>query len=63
MHTNKHDGTFEEVGASGIALAADGQMGVDWGDYLHEGRLSMFVTNFHEQPADTLYRNLGKDDF
>jgi hypothetical protein len=37
-------------------------MGVDWGDYLHEGRLAMFVTNFTEQP-DTLYRNLGKDGF
>ena len=37
-------------------------MGVDWGDYLHEGRLAMFVTNFTEQP-DTLYRNLGKDSF
>ncbi len=51
---------------SGIALGGDGQaqgsMGVDWGDYLHEGRLSMFVTNFHEQP-DTLYRNMGKDGF
>ncbi len=37
-------------------------MGVDWGDYLHNGRLSMFVTNFTEQPS-TLYRNLGKDGF
>ena len=67
LYHNKHDGTFEEVGMlSGIALGGDGQaqgsMGVDWGDYLHEGRLSMFVTNFHEQP-DTLYRNLGKDGF
>ena len=37
-------------------------MGVDWGDYLHEGRLSMFVTNFTEQP-DALYRNLGAQGF
>ena len=64
---NKHNGTFEEIGMlSGIALSGDGQeqgsMGVDWGDYLHEGRLAMFVTNFTEQP-DTLYRNLGKDSF
>ena len=39
---------------SGIAVSPDGleqgSMGVDWGDYLHEGRLSMFVTNFTEQP-------------
>ena len=67
LYHNKHDGTFEEVGMlSGVALGGDGQaqgsMGVDWGDYLHEGRLSMFVTNFHEQP-DTLYRNQGKDGF
>src|SRR6266581_3144772 len=64
---NRGDGTFEEVGMlSGIALGGDGQeqgsMGVDWGDYLHNGRLSMFVTNFTEQPS-TLYRNLGKDGF
>jgi enediyne biosynthesis protein E4 len=67
LYHNKHNGTFEELGVlSGIALSGDGQeqgsMGVDWGDYLHEGRLSMLVTNFTEQP-DTLYRNLGKDTF
>ena len=67
LYRNKHDGTFEEVGMlSGVALSSEGQeqgsMGVDWGDYRHEGRLSMFVTNFTEQP-DTLYRNLGKDGF
>jgi hypothetical protein len=37
-------------------------MGVDWSDYLHEGRLSMFVTTFTEQP-DSLYRNLGAQGF
>jgi len=37
-------------------------MGVDWGDYLHDGRIGMFVTNFTEQ-ADTLYRNVGKGEF
>jgi enediyne biosynthesis protein E4 len=67
LYHNKQNGTFEEIGMlSGIALSGDGQeqgsMGVDWGDYLHEGRLSMLVTNFTEQP-DTLYRNLGKDTF
>jgi enediyne biosynthesis protein E4 len=67
LYHNKRNGTFEELGMiSGIALSGDGQeqgsMGVDWGDYLHEGRLSMLVTNFTEQP-DTLYRNLGKDTF
>ncbi len=67
LYHNKHDGTFEEVGLlDGVALSGDGMeqgsMGVDWGDYLHEGRLSMIVTNFFEQ-GSTLYRNLGKDNF
>jgi len=39
-----------------------GSMGVDWGDYLHEGRLSMIVTNFVEQ-GTTLYHNLDKENF
>src|SRR5881392_3476775 len=43
LYRNKHDGTFEELGMlSGVALSGDGleqgSMGVDWGDYLHEGR-------------------------
>jgi len=63
LYRNKHDGTFEELGMlSGVALSGDGleqgSMGVDWGDYRHEGRMGMFVTNFVEQ-GDTLYRNLG----
>ncbi len=67
LYHNKHDGTFEDVGAlSGIALSGDGleqgSMGVAWGDYLHEGRLSLFTTDFTEQ-ADTLYHNLGKEGF
>jgi hypothetical protein len=67
LYRNKHDGTFEEVGLlDGVALSGDGvaqgSMGVDWGDYLHEGRLSMIVTNFVEQ-GSTLYHNLGKDNF
>jgi hypothetical protein len=37
-------------------------MGVDWGDYLNDGHLSIFVTNFTEQP-DTLYRNQGSEGF
>ena len=63
LYRNKHDGTFEELGTlSGVALSGDGleqgSMGVDWGDYRHEGRMGMFVTNFVEQ-GNTLYRNLG----
>ena len=67
LYHNKHDGTFEDVSMlAGIAVSGDGlqqgSMGVDWGDYLHDGRIGMFVTNFTEQP-DTLYRNLGKGQF
>jgi hypothetical protein len=67
LYHNKHDGTFEDVGLlDGVALSGDGMeqgsMGVDWGDYLHEGRLSMIVTNFVEQ-GSILYHNLGKDNF
>jgi enediyne biosynthesis protein E4 len=64
---NKHDGTFEDVALlAGAALSGDGMqqgsMGVAWGDYLHEGRLSMFITNFVEQ-GSTLYHNQGNDNF
>ena len=67
LYRNKHDGTFEDVGLlSGVALSGDGMqqgsMGVDWGEYLNEGRLSIVVTNFVEQ-GTTLYHNLGKDEF
>lgn len=67
LYHNKHDDTFEEVGLlTGVALSADGQelgsMGVDFGDYNHSGRLSIYVTNFTEQP-NNLYRNLGSQGF
>ncbi len=67
LYHNKHDGTFEEVGLlTGVALSSDGQelgsMGVDFGDYLHEGRLSIYVTNFTDQP-NNLYHNLGAQGF
>ncbi len=67
LYRNKHDGTFEDAGLlAGVALSGDGleqgSMGVDWGDYLHEGRLSMIVTNFVEQ-GSTLYHNLDKENF
>jgi len=67
LYRNKHDGTFENVSMlAGIAVSGDGlqqgSMGVDWGDYLHDGRFGMFVTNFTEQPS-TLYRNLGRGEF
>ena len=67
LYHNKHDGTFEDVGVlAGVALSGDGMeqgsMGVAWGDYLHDGRLSMIVTNFVEQ-GSTLYHNEDKENF
>jgi enediyne biosynthesis protein E4 len=67
LYRNRHDGTFEEEGLmDGIAVGADGSeqgsMGVTWGDYDHDGRLDMFVTNFVDQSA-TLYHNLGDRGF
>jgi len=67
LYHNKHDGTFEEVGLlTGTALSVDGQelgsMGVDFADYDHQGRLSIYVTNFADQP-NNLYRNLGPQGF
>ncbi|HEV2698085.1 MAG TPA: CRTAC1 family protein [Terriglobales bacterium] len=67
LYHNKHDGTFEDVSMlAGIAVSSDGlqqgSMGVDWGDYLHDGHMGMLVTNFTEQP-DTLYRNMGRGEF
>ena len=67
VYRNRHDDTFEEVGLlSGAALSGDGQeqgsMGVDFGDFDHDGRLDLFVTNFTDQPS-TLYWNQGVQGF
>jgi hypothetical protein len=67
LYHNEHNGTFKETGMLlGAALDADGNalgsMGVDFADYEHSGRLSIFVSNFADQP-NTLYRNLGEQGF
>jgi hypothetical protein len=67
LYHNNHNGTFTDVGMlSGVALSGEGMelgnMGVDWGDYDHSGRLSFFVTHFEEQP-NSLYRNRGPEGF
>ena len=67
LYHNNHDGTFTDVGLlTGVALSGEGMelgnMGVDWGDYDHSGRLSFFVTHFEEQP-NSLYRNMGPKGF
>ena len=67
LYHNNHDGTFTDVGMlTGIALSgagqAQGSMGVTWGDYDHDGRLDMFITEFADQP-NTLYHDLGGSVF
>jgi len=67
LYHNNHDGTFTDQGMlAGAALSsegdADGSMGVDFGDYDHDGRLDIFVTNFADQ-EDNLYHNLGAKGF
>ncbi len=67
LYHNNHNGTFTDVGLlTGVALSGEGMelgnMGVDWGDYDHSGRLSFFVTHFEEQP-NSLYRNVGPQGF
>jgi enediyne biosynthesis protein E4 len=67
LYHNNHDGTFtDDAMVGGIALNSEGQalgsMGVTWGDYDHSGRLSMFITEFADQP-NTLYHNQGLRGF
>ena len=66
FHNNRNS-TFTDVGMiSGVALSGEGMelgnMGVDWGNYDHSGRLSFFVTHFEDQP-NSLYQNLGAKGF
>jgi enediyne biosynthesis protein E4 len=67
LYHNNRDGSFSEVGiTSGIALSGEGtqlgNMGVDFGDYDHSGRFSLFITTFAEQPK-ALWHNLGANGF
>ena len=61
------NGRFREVGFdSGVALNANGvpqaNMGVALGDYLHTGRMSVFISHFDNEYA-ALYRNDGGMEF
>jgi enediyne biosynthesis protein E4 len=67
LYHNNRDGTFsDDAMVAGIAMNSEGQalgsMGVAWGDYDHSGRLSMFVTEFADQP-NTLYHNQSARGF
>jgi enediyne biosynthesis protein E4 len=67
LYRNEGQGRFSEIAyVAGVAVSENGSpqacMGIALGDYLHAGRLSLFVTNFAEE-YNTLYRNEGKLTF
>jgi enediyne biosynthesis protein E4 len=67
LYLNQGNGKFvDEALFRGVALDDNGKamsgMGVTAADYLHEGRLSIFRTNFSDE-LETLYRNVGKGEF
>jgi hypothetical protein len=67
LYRNDGKGHFTELGfLAGTAVSQDGSeqagMGVALGDYLHTGRLSIFVTHFSEEYA-ALFRNDGGMSF
>jgi hypothetical protein len=67
LYRNDGNGKFAEIGLeSGTALNEDGleqaSMGIAVGDYLHNGRPSLYVTNFASD-YDVLYRNDGGWNF
>jgi hypothetical protein len=67
LYHNNGDGTFKDIGfPAGVAVnengSEQGSMGVTLGDYNHDGRLDLFITNFDDD-YNTLYRNDGKGSF
>jgi enediyne biosynthesis protein E4 len=67
LYINRGNGKFvDEAMIRGVAFDENGKamsgMGVAAGDYLHEGKPSIFRTNFSDE-LETLYHNRGKGDF
>jgi hypothetical protein len=67
LYRNEGQGRFSEIAfLAGAAVSEAGSpqacMGIALGDYLHQGRLGLFVTNFSEE-YNTLYRYEGKLTF
>ena len=67
LYHNNGDGTFKEIGfISGTAVSGSGSeqgcMGVTLGDYDHDGKLDLFITNFDDE-YNVLYHNDGHNAF
>jgi len=67
LYHNNGDGTFKDIGfPSGTAVnengSEQGSMGVTLGDYDHDGKLDLFITNFDDD-YNTLYHNDGHGSF
>ncbi|MDQ2856847.1 MAG: CRTAC1 family protein [Acidobacteriota bacterium] len=67
LYHNNGDGTFKEIAfISGVAVnesgSEQGSMGVTLGDYDHDGKLDLFITNFDDE-YNILYRNEGHNSF
>jgi len=66
-YRNLGNGTFKEIGfLAGTAVnengSEQGSMGVTVGDYDHDGKLDLFVTNFDDE-YNVLYHNNGNNSF
>ncbi len=67
LYHNNGDGTFKEIAfISGTAVnesgSEQGSMGVTLGDYDHDGKLDLFITNFDDE-YNILYHNDGSNSF
>lgn len=67
FYQNKGGDIFEDIGLlSGTGVSGDGSeqgsMGVAVGDYLNNGKMGIYVTNFADE-YNVLYRNNGNFDF
>ena len=65
LYRNQHDGTFAEVAVpAGVAYGGNGEeqggMGVAVADVDQDGKLDILRSNFIDETATTLYRNLGE---
>jgi hypothetical protein len=67
LYHNNGDGTFKEIAfISGTAVNESGSeqgcMGVTLGDYDHDGKLDLFISNFDDE-YNILYHNEGRNSF